>query len=139
MKQWKVCLAALAVAAGLGLFAAVIVWGDGMPGHMAGLCTGMGGALLGAGSAKLLIPLLMRSMTPEERQEVERGERDERNVAIREKAAYTSWYWTLGLLWIPFVVALLQGSTLWLCLSSGAVVLHSLFYLVNLARWARRM
>ncbi len=139
MKQWKNALAALAVAAGLGLFAAVIRWGEGMPGHMAGLYTGMGGALLGAGCTKLLIPLLMRSMAPEERQEVERGERDERNIAIREKAAYTSWYWTLALLWIPFAAALLEGSTLWLCLTSGLVVLHSLFYLVNLARWARRM
>lgn len=139
MKKRGYTLALLATVAGVVLFASVILFRDRLPGNIAGLCTGVGGALLGAGTVKLFIPLLMHPMSPEQREEVERGERDERNIAIREKAAYDSWYWTLILLWVPFVVALMEGSTLWMVLSTGAVVLHSLFYLVNLARWARRM
>lgn len=51
-----------------------------------------------------------RRLTPEERQEIARGERDERNTAIREKAAYTSWFWSLYLLWALWAFTLVaQG------------------------------
>ena len=113
--------------------------GDRLPGPVVGLMCGCGGALGGVGGTTLLIPLLMRSLSPEQRKEAERGETDERNIAIREKAAQSSFYWTLCLLWVPFVVALMQGNLLWMWLSTGAVVLHNVFYLVNLARWNRRL
>ena len=58
---------------------------------------------------------------------------------IREKAAQSSFFWTQCLLWVPFVVALIEGSLLWILLSTGAIVLHNVFYLVNLARWGRRL
>ncbi len=138
-KRGKIALGALGLLAGLLLVGAALVLGDRLSGPVIGLMCGCGGALAGVGGSELLIPLLMRSLSPEERREAERAEHDERVVLIREKAAQSSFYWTLCLLWVPFVVALVQGSLLWMWLSTGAVVLHSVFYLVNLARWNRRL
>lgn len=138
-ERGKLVLGALALLAGLLLMGCALVLGERLPGSVVGLMCGGGGALGGVGGTALLIPLLMRSLSPEERREAERAETDERNIAIREKAAQSSFYWTLCLLWVPFVVALIQGSLLWMLLSTGAVVLHNVFYLVNLARWNRRL
>ena len=138
-ERGKLVLGAAALLAGLLLIGCALVLGDRLPGPIIGLMCGCGGALGGVGGTALLIPLLMRSLSPEERKEAERAETDERNIAIREKAAQSSFYWTLGLLWIPFVVALIEGSLLWILLSTGAIVLHNVFYLVNLARWNRRL
>lgn len=135
----KLVLGALGLLAGLLLIGCALMLGDRLPGPIIGLLCGCGGALGGVGGSTLLIPLLMRSMSPEERKEAERAETDERNIAIREKAAQSSFYWTLYLLWVPFVVALMQGSLLWILLSTGAIVLHNVFYLMNLARWGRRL
>ena len=138
-ERGKLVLGALGLLAGLLLIGCALVLGNRLPGSIIGLMCGCGGALGGVGGTALLIPLLMRSMSPEERREAERAEYDERVVLIREKAAQSSFYWTLCLLWVPFVVALMQGSLLWILLSTGAVVLHNVFYLVNLARWDRRL
>lgn len=138
-ERGKLVLGALGLLAGLLLIGCALVLGDRLPGSIIGLMCGCGGALGGVGGTALLIPLLMRSMSPEERREAERAEYDERVVLIREKAAQSSFYWTLCLLWVPFVVALMQGSLLWMILSTGAVVLHNVFYLVNLARWDRSL
>lgn len=67
------------------------------------------------------------------------AETDERNVAIREKAARDSWYWTGWLLWVPFVASLVTGESLFIALTAGVIVLHNAFLLVNMARWSRRM
>ena len=115
----KLVLGALGLLAGLLLIGCALMLGDRLPGPIIGLLCGCGGALGGVGGSTLLIPLLMRSMSPEERKEAERAETDERNIAIREKAAQSSFYWTLYLLWVPFVVALMQGSLLWILLSTG--------------------
>lgn len=138
-ERGKLVLGAAALLAGLLLIGYALVLGDRLPGPIIGLMCGCGGALGGVGGTTLLIPLLMRSLSPEQRKEAERGETDERNIAIREKAAQSSFYWTLCLLWVPFVVALIQGSLLWMLLSTGAIVLHNVFYLMNLARWNRRL
>ena len=135
----KLVLGALALLAGLLFIGCALVLGDCLPGSIIGLMCGCGGALRGVGGTALLIPLLMRSLSPEQRREAERAETDERNIAIREKAAQSSFFWTQCLLWVPFVVALIEGSLLWILLSTGAIVLHNVFYLVNLARWGRRL
>ena len=67
------------------------------------------------------------------------AETDERNVAIREKAARDSWYWTGWLLWVPFVASLVTGESLFIALTAGVIVLHNAFLLVNMARWSRKL
>lgn len=94
---------------------------------------GMGGALLGLGGSSVIMGAVERHMSPQERKELQRSETDERNIAIREKAAQSSWYWTLYLLWVPFVISLVRGETLWILLSSAVTVLHCVFYMVNMA------
>ena len=138
-ERWKLLLSALAALAGLALLVFAALSGDDIPRSVNGLCAGLGGALVGVGGAGLMMPLLMRSMSPEERKEAERAERDERSVCIRSMAAQDSWYWTLALLWVPFVAALVEGETLWMVLCPTVIVLHCAFYMFHMYRWSKRL
>ena len=71
--------------------------------------------------------------------EVERAERDERSIAIRTHAAYDSWYWTLWLLWVPFVIALVLGELVWMVITPVVLVLHCAFYMFHLYRWSKKL
>ena len=124
---------------GIALLAAAIWLDEGVPNWVNGLLCGFGGACLGAGGSGLAVGWITRRLSPKERAEVILAEADERNVAIREKAAKDSWYWTGWLLWAPFVASLVTGDDLFIALTAGGIVLHNAFLLVNMARWSRRM
>lgn len=113
--------------------------GEQIPKGMSGILFGTGGALMGLGVAGIAMDVVWRRMSEEERREVQRGEKDERNVAIREKAAYSSWYWTLYLLWGAFFITLFLGSGFPTALVSVLIVLHCVFLMVNMNRWTKRM
>ena len=100
------------------------------------LCAG-GGILMGFGAAG--IALSSKGLTPEARKEMERIERDERNVAIREKAAMSSWYWTLYLLWAAFMAIEIFVGGLWGVAVSVVIVLHCTFYMINIHRWNKKI
>ena len=108
----KIVLSALAICAGLALFAFVFLSGEGVPRSVNGLCSGLGGALIGLGGA---------------------------SVAIRCHAAYDCWYWSLYLLWVPFVIALMQGELLWMVLCPAVIVLHCAFYMLHIHRWSKKL
>ena len=129
----------LGVICGACLVLAAVVLGEQVPKGMGGALFGTGGALMGLGVSGIAMDVVWRRMSEEERREAERGERDERNVAIREKAAYSSWYWTLYLLWGAFFVTLFLGSGFPTALVSVLIVLHCVFLMVNMGRWAKRM
>ena len=127
---------AAAVVLGLVLFGIVFILDEQLPAGGAGL----GGALIGLGGGSLFLPLAMAAMKPEDRREVERAERDERSIAIRTHAAYDSWYWTLCLLWVPFVVAGVRGDLLWMVIAPTVLVLHCAFYMFHmLYRWSKKL
>ena len=123
---------------GLGLLAAAAL-GDSLPGWTVGLLAGLGGAAVGVGGSTIFMGAACRLLSTEERVQVEMAEHDERNLAIREKAAQDSWYWTGWLLWAPFVVALVRTDTLFIALAASVLVLHNVFYLVNMGRWSRKL
>ena len=135
----KLALSALAVVAGLALFLFVFLSGEEIPRSVNGLCSGLGGALIGLGGSKLFLSVTMRALSPEDRREVERSERDERSIAIRTHAAYDSWYWTLWLLWVPFVIALVLGELVWMVITPIVLVLHCAFYMFHLYRWSKKL
>ena len=124
---------------GIVLLAAAIWLDESVPNWVNGPLCGFGGAALGAGGSGLAVGWITRCLSPKERAEVILAETDERNVAIREKAARDSWYWTGWLLWVPFVASLVTGESLFIALTAGVIVLHNAFLLVNMARWSRRM
>ena len=124
---------------GLALLAVVIFRGDGLPGWANGLLAGLGGAALGVGGGGIVMGMAVWRMTPKERSELERSETDERNIAIREKAAQDSWYWTSVLLWVPFVAALVRQDPVFIPVSLGVLAFHHAFYIFHIGRWARRM
>ncbi len=97
----------------------------------------LGGVLLGFGAVGIALSRIR--MSPEQQKEYERGEHDERNVAIREKAAMSSWYWTLYMLWAVFMVIQIFVGGLWGVAVSVVVVLHCTFYMINIHRWNKKM
>lgn len=137
--RFKKGLPILGVICGAGLVLAAVVLGERVPEGMGGVLFGTGGALLGLGVSGIAMDVIWRRMSESERREAERGERDERNVAIREKAAYSSWYWTLYLMWGAFFVTLFLGSGFPTALVSVLIVLHCVFLMVNMNRWGKRM
>lgn len=138
-ERLKKGLPILGVICGACLVLAAVVLGEQIPKGMSGILFGTGGALMGLGVAGIAMDVVWRRMSEEERREVERGEKDERNVAIREKAAYSSWYWTLYLLWGAFFITLFLGSGFPTALVSVLIVLHCVFLMVNMSRWTKRM
>ena len=130
---------AAAVVLGLVLFGIVFIMDEQLPAGGVGLCAGLGGALIGLGGSKLFLSVTMRALSPEDRREVERSERDERSIAIRTHAAYDSWYWTLWLLWVPFVIALVLGELVWMVITPIVLVLHCAFYMFHLYRWTKKL
>ena len=138
-ERLKKILPILGILCGACLVLAAVVLGEQVPKGMGGALTGTGGELMGLGVSGIAMDVIWRRMSEDERREAERGERDERNVAIREKAAYASWYWTLYLLWGAFFVTLFLGSGFPTALVSVLIVLHCVFLMVNMNRWAKRM
>ena len=138
-ERLKKGLPILGVICGACLVLAAVVLGEQIAKGMSGILFGTGGALMGLGVAGIAMDVVWRRMSEEERREVERDEKDERNVAIREKAAYSSWYWTLYLLWGAFFVTLFLGSGFPTALVSVLIVLHCVFLMVNMNRWTKRM
>ena len=138
-ERLKKILPILGILCGACLVLAAVVLGEQVPKGMGGALFGTGGALMGLGVSGIAMDVIWRRMSEDERREAERGERDERNVAIREKAAYASWYWTLYLLWGAFFVTLFLGSGFTTALVSVLIVLHCVFLMVNMNRWAKRM
>ena len=138
-ERLKKILPILGILCGACLVLAAVVLGEQVPKGMGGALFGTGGVLMGLGVSGIAMDVIWRRMSEGERREAERGERDERNVAIREKAAYASWYWTLYLLWGAFFVTLFLGSGFPTALVSVLIVLHCVFLMVNMNRWAKRM
>ena len=138
MKEWfkKISPFVLLVAA-VAVFAAVILLRGRLSETICTALCALGGVLLGFGITA--IALSTKGLTPEEQKEVERGERDERNVAIREKAALSSWYWTLYMLWAAFMVIQIFVGGLWGVAISVVIVLHCTFYMINIHRWNKKM
>ena len=130
---------ATAVVLGLVLFGIVFMIGGQLPAGGVGLCAGFGRALIGLGGSTLFLSATMHALSPEDRREVERSERDERSIAIRTHAAYDSWYWTLWLLWVPFVIALVLGELVWMVITPVVLVLHCAFYMFHLYRWSKKL
>ena len=122
--QRKTVLLGSVLGVAVGLFAGALVLGERLSPPVSGLCFGVAGILGGVAGSRLIMA---------------RGERDERNVTIREKAAYSSWYWSLYLLWGLWLLTLVTQGGMYVAFVSAAIVLHCIFYMVNVGRWSRRM
>ena len=102
MEKLKKMSPYLMFAAAWALIAAAVLLGERVPKQVSLVLFTLGGVLLGFGAVGIALSRIR--LSPEQQKEYERGEHDERNVAIREKAAMSSWYWTLYMLWAAFMV-----------------------------------
>ena len=138
MKEWfKKISPFMMLAAAFAMFLAAFLLGERAPKQLSLAPWTLGGILTGFGVTG--IALSSAGLTPEEKKEIERGETDERNVAIREKAAMSSWYWTLYMLWAAFMVIQIFVGGLWGVAISVVIVLHCTFYMINIHRWNKKM
>ena len=119
------------------LILAAFLLGERVPKLLSLVLFTLGGVLLGFGAVGIALSRIR--MSPEQLKEYERGERDERNVAIREKAAMSSWYWTLYMLWAVFMVIQIFVGGLWGVAVSVVIVLHCTFYMINIHRWNKKL
>lgn len=130
MKDWlKKISPYVMLAAAFVMFLAALLLRERVPKQLSLALFTLGGVLMGFGVTG--IALSDRHMTPEEKKEMER---DERNVTIREKAAMSSWYWTLYMLWAAFMVIQIFVGGLWGVAISVVIVLHCTFYMINIHR-----
>ena len=128
--------AAAGLIAALGLWVAAFLFRNQIPYNIHGTLVGVSSGTLGMCASVLIRGHIERRFTPEQRREIER---DERNIAIREKAAQRSWYWTLYLLWGLFVLGFLLGGGPGVALISIAITLHCVFYAVNMRHFSKTM
>ena len=119
------------------LILAAFLLGERVPTLLSLVLFTLGGVLLGFGAVGIALSRIR--MSPEQLKEYERGERDERNVSIREKAAMSSWYWMLYMLWAAFMVIQIFVGGLWGVAVSVVIVLHCTFYMINIHRWNKKM
>ena len=119
------------------LILAAFLLGERVPKQLSLVLFTLGGVLLGFGAVGIALSRIR--MSPEQQKEYERSEHDERNVAIREKAAMSSWYWTLYMLWAVFMVIQIFVGGLWGVAVSVVIVLHCTFYMINIHRWNKKM
>lgn len=119
------------------LILAAVLLGERIPKQPSLALFTLGGMLMGFGAVGIALSRIR--MSPEQQKEYERGEHDERNVAIREKAAMSSWYWTLYMLWAAFLVIQIFVGGLWGVAISVVIVLHCTFYMINIHRWNKKM
>ncbi len=119
------------------LFLAAFLLEKHIPGQFCTALYAAGGMLLGFGVVGFVSS--GRRLTPEEKKDMERAETDERNMAIREKAALSTWYWTMYMLWAAFLLIQIFVGGLWGVVVSAAIVLHCVFYMINVHRWSKKM
>ena len=134
---WKKIFPYVMLAAAWVLILATFLLGERIKEQLSLVLFTLGGVLLGFGAVGIALSRIR--MSPEQQKEYERSEHDERNVAIREKAAMSSWYWTLYMLWAAFMVIQIFVGGLWGVAVSVVIVLHCTFYMINIHRWNKRM
>lgn len=138
-KKYGLLLSFLLLAAAAGAVAAAVLLGGHISKNLRAVLCGLGGALLGVGVTMLTLELHFRASSPEKQREYALAEHDERNVAIREKAAMDSWYCSLAVLTVLFLAAAFWADTRFMAAVCAAVILHCVFYLVNLGRWIKKI
>ena len=134
---WKKIFPYVMLAAAWVLILATFLLGERIKEQLSLLLFTLGGVLLGFGAVGIALSRIR--MSPEQQKEYERSEHDERNVAIREKAAMSSWYWTLYMLWALFMVIQIFVGGFWGAAISVVIVLHCTFYMINIHRWNKKM
>ena len=138
MKNWfKKTVPFVMFAAAWALILAAFLLGERVPKQISLALFTLGGLLLGFGAVGIALSRI--HVSPELLKEYERGEKDERNVAIREKAAMSSWYWTLYMLWAVFMAIQIFVGGLWGVAVSVVIVLHCTFYMINIHSWNKKL
>ncbi len=99
--------------------------------------TGFGAGIIGVGVANILRKRNIDSH-PEKARQYEIAEKDERNVRLREKAGYATWYVTLFVLAILSMVLVVLNQYLACFLALGALLIHVIGWFVFMYIYSKR-
>jgi len=99
---------------------------------------GIGAGLMFLGAAYKVI-FRNSDNSPEAVKQREIDENDERNIRIKEKAGYASWYATLLIFVAMALVFIFMDYPLGYWLSAGAVVLHKVILLIFMWVYGKKM
>jgi len=83
--------------------------------------------------------LILNRYSPEGAKQHEIEEKDERNIKIREKAGYASWYASLGIFAVLAFVFLIMGYHVIAYITVGGAVLHRVFFEIFKAIYRKKM
>jgi len=86
-----------------------------------------------------LVFLLINRYSPEGSKQYKIEENDERNIRIKEKAGYASWYATLCIFAIMAFTFLIMGYPVVAYITAGGAVLHRVFLEIFKAIYRKRM
>jgi len=104
---------------------------EGIKGSLPSVLTGCGAGIIGAGLASILLKKKLKN-NPDKAKEYEIAEKDERNIRLREKAGYATWYTTLFMLAFVSLIFVILDYYLLSLVAIGALFVHiiSLFVFI---------
>lgn len=137
MKKNRVVSQTVLLLLGMIMLAAGLKGIGGMTKMAAGLCTGMGGGLIGLSIANLFIGAYYRRH-PEAQKQSDIEAQDERNVALTDKAKAKAFDLNNKVLMLVPFLLILANSPLWITLSAVGVYLFGfgaqIYFTMRLSR-----
>lgn len=100
--------------------------------------TGFGAGIVGVGIANLFRKRILEK-NPEKAKEYEIAEKDERNVRLREKAGYATWYITLFVLAVLALTFIVLDYSVACWLTIGALFTHIFSLIVFIAIYNKKI
>jgi len=100
--------------------------------------TGFGAGIIGVGVVNLYRLKLLKN-NPEKAKQYEVAEKDERNIRLREKSGYATWYVTMFILAILSMTLLVLNDNLACWLTLGALTIHIASFFVYIAIYNKKL
>ena len=100
--------------------------------------SGFGAGIIGVGVAGIFRKRAIEN-DPEKARQYEIAEKDERNIRIREKAGYATWYTTLFLLAIISLTLVVLNYTAAGFVALGALLIHGISFFVYTYLYSKKI
>ena len=138
-KKTMIALAALLFAVIIFAFLLALSRSGHLTQQSSGALGGIMGGLAGGSLATLVMGLIYHRASAAKRRAMDLNNGDERNIAIRDRAAYTSWFCSLAVFLFLFMALLLTDHYFAATLTVVAALLHMLIFPGNIYIWNKKL
>ncbi|MFA6648117.1 MAG: hypothetical protein WCS32_05715 [Candidatus Izemoplasmatales bacterium] len=111
---------------------------EGIQDTLLGVLSGFGGGIIGVGVVNILLKKLLEK-NPEKAKQYEINEKDERNITLREKSGYATWYSTLFILSAVSMTFVILDYMVAGFVAIGAMFLHIISFFIYLSVYNRKI